>query len=212
MRGNKSLIVMRHSRARNSKSVRRGTSLIQMLVVITALGFLTTTVITTIVSMMRAQGRAAGVWVVHHQWLKLTDDWRRDAHAATSAEIIRQDNAPAFVLRSALGSHSVTYVAGKNEVLRRETDGDKLVRTETYRLPDWNIRFEAAPSKTSTVPSPVTSLAVNQLVKLICTHPNAPRPTPTTDVPLREDVQLAVIGRDHRFEKLITETKTEKPE
>ena len=188
--------------ARLAKSVRRGTSLIHMLVVITMLGFLTTAVITTMVTMMRAQGRAAGVWVVHHQWLRLTDDWRRDAHAALSAEITQQDNAPAFVLRSADVTHRITYVANKNGVTRRETDGDKLVRTETYRLPDWKVRFEAA----------TKTLSVNQAAKLICQHPNAPRPTPKTEVPLREDSQLAVIGRDHRFEKTNSETETKKPE
>ena len=91
--------------ARLTKSLRRGTSLIHMLVVITSLGFLTTTVITTMVTMMRSQGRAAGVWVVHHQWLKLTDHWRRDALAALSAEITQQDNASAFVFRSNDASH-----------------------------------------------------------------------------------------------------------
>ncbi|MCX7421260.1 MAG: hypothetical protein NT013_17200 [Planctomycetia bacterium] len=181
---------------------RRGTSLIHMLVVITSLGFLTTAVITTMVSMMRAQGRAAGVWVMHHQWLQLTDDWRRDAHAALSAEITLQDNVPTFVLQSAAATHRVTYVANKNEVIRRETDGDKLVRTETYRLPNWNVRFEAD----------AKSLTTNQPAKLICQHPNSPRPTPTTPVPLREDTQLAVIGRDHRFEKTSSETETKKPE
>jgi hypothetical protein len=177
---------------------RRGTSLIHMLVVITSLGFLTTAVITTMVTMMRAQGRAAGVWVVHHQWLKLTDDWRRDAHAALSAEITQQDSAPAFVLRSANAAQRITYVVGKRDVTRRETDGDKLIRTETYRLPDWNIRFEAD----------VKTLTTNQTAKLICQHPNAPRPTSTTPVPLREDAQLAVIGRDHRFEKTNSEPES----
>ncbi len=180
-----------------TKSLRRGTSLIHMLVVITSLGFLTTTVITTMVTMMRSQGRAAGVWVVHHQWLKLTDHWRRDAHAALSAEITQQDNASAFVFRSNDASHRITYVVGRREVTRRETNGDKLIRTETYRLPDWNVRFEAD----------AKSLATNQLAKLICQHPNSPRPTPTTPVPLREDTQLAVIGRDHRFEKTSPELK-----
>lgn len=182
---------------RCTATLRRGTSLIHMLVVITSLGFLTTAVITTMVTMMRAQARAAGVWVVHHQWLRLTDDWRKDAHAAIGAEIIQQDNSPAFVLRSANAAHRISYVVGKSEVTRRETNGDKLVRTETYRLPDWSIRFE----------SDSKSLATNQLVKLICQHPNSPRPTPTTPVPLREDTQLAVIGRDHRFEKTSSESK-----
>ena len=182
----------------------RGTSLIQMLVVITTLGFLSTAVITTMVSMMRAQGRAAGVWVVHHQWLRLTDDWRRDAHSAVSAEITQQNDSPAFVLRSSSATHRVTYLAGKGEVTRRETDGDKVLRTETYRLPDWTVRFEAS-SASAEQPQ---SLSVNQTVQMICRRPNAPRPTPKTSVPLREDSQLAVIGRDHRFEKPIVETKS----
>ena len=204
----------------------RGTSLIQMLVVITTLGFLSTAVITTMVSMMRAQGRAAGVWVVHHQWLRLTDDWRRDAHAAMSAEITQQNDSPAFVLRSSSASHRITYLAGRGEVTRRETDGDKLLRTETYRLPDWTVRFEASSTSAEqqssesnprsrsretsirTLTSSATLLSVNQTVQMICRHPNAPRPTPKTSVPLREDSQLAVIGRDHRFEKPIAETKS----
>ncbi|HLQ45951.1 MAG TPA: hypothetical protein VK137_14525, partial [Planctomycetaceae bacterium] len=51
-------------------------------------------------------------------------------------------------------------------------------------------------------------LSANQAVRMIAQRPNAPRPTPRTSVPLREDSQLAVIGRDHRFEKPVPETKT----
>ena len=124
--------------------------------------------------------------------------------SAVSAEITQQNDSPAFVLRSSSATHRVTYLAGKGEVTRSETDGDKVLRTETYRLPDWTVRFEAS-SASAEQPQ---SLSVNQTVQMICRRPNAPRPTPKTSVPLREDSQLAVIGRDHRFEKPIVETKS----
>ena len=176
--------------------VRAGVTLTQMLVVIALTGVITTAAITTIITMLRLEGRTTQMWLSQQSLLRLSDDFRSDAHAAKFAEITTQNGAPALVLQDNTEStRSVTYLVAEHQVTRRETDGDKLLRTEVYRLPDSVVQFESTSAKN--VPPRLTS---GESVRLTCRRPNAPPINQRTSPPLHDEHVVAVIGRDHRFE------------
>ncbi len=181
----------------SSRAARAGVTLTQMLVVIALTGVITTAAITTIITMLRLEGRTTQVWLSQQTLLRLSDDFRSDAHAAKSAEIITQNAAPTVIFQSSLeATRSVTYLVADHLVTRRETDGDKLLRTEVYRMPDSQVTFGSANSKDEP-----PRLATGETVQLTCRRPNAPPINQRTPPPLHDEHIVAVIGRDHRFEK-----------
>ena len=185
------------STALDSARPRTGVTLTQMLVVIALTGVITTAAITTIITMLRLEGRTTQVWLSQQTLLRLSDDFRSDAHAAKFAEITTQNDAPAVIFQSSReATKSVTYLVAEHQVTRRETDGDKLLRTEVYRLPESFVRFDSTSSKN--VPPRLTS---GESVQLTCRRPNAPPINQRTPPPLHDEQVVAVIGRDHRFEK-----------
>lgn len=176
---------------------RAGVSLTQMLVVIALTGVITTAAITTIITMLRLEGRTTQTWLSQQSLLRLSDDFRSDAHAAKSVEITTQNNAPAVIFQNSREvTKSVTYLVAEQQVTRRETDGDKLLRTEVYRLPDSQVTFGSTTSKND--PPRMTT---GETVRLTCRRPNAPPMNQRTPPPLHDEHIVAVIGRDHRFEK-----------
>ncbi len=191
------LEVRRVSTALDSARPRAGVTLTQMLVVIALTGVITTAAITTIITMLRVEGRTTQVWLSQQSLLRLSDDFRSDAHAAKFAEIATQNGAPALIFQGHTETtKSVTYLVAEHQVTRRETDGDKLLRTEVYRLPDSQVTFGSTTSKND---SPRTT--TGETVQLNCRRPNAPPINQRTPPPLHDEHVIAVIGRDHRFEK-----------
>ncbi len=176
---------------------RAGVTLTQMLVVIALTGVITTAAITTIITMLRLEGRTTQMWLSQQTLLRLSDDFRSDAHAAKFAEITTQNGAPALIFQDKSEStKSVTYLVVQHQVTRRETDGDKLLRTEVYRLPDSQVTFGSTTSKNDP-----PRMATGETVQLTCRRPNAPPMNQRTSPPLHDEHVVAVIGRDHRFEK-----------
>ncbi len=184
-------------RGRGNCFGRAGITLTQMLVVIALTSVITMAAITTIVTMLRLEGRTTQVWMSQQTLLRLSDDFRSDAHAAKVAEITTQNDAPAVIFQSSAEStKSVTYLVAKHQVTRRETDGDKLLRTEVYRLPDNEVTFGSTTSKNDP-----PRIQAGETVQLICRRPNTPQINQRTPPPLHDEHVVAVIGRDHRFEK-----------
>ncbi|MFM9962124.1 MAG: hypothetical protein ACKV2Q_12965 [Planctomycetaceae bacterium] len=178
-------------------AARAGITLTQILVVISLTSVITMAAITTIISMLRQEGRTTQVWLSQQTLLRLSDDFRNDTHAARIAEITTQNNAPALIfLGSTETTKSVTYLVTEHQVTRRETDGDKLLRTESYRLPDSQVTFDSSPSRNDS-----SRLTTGETVRLTCRRPNAPPINQRTPPPLHDEHILAVLGRDHRFEK-----------
>ncbi len=182
---------------------RRGVSLVHLLIVITCTGIITTAAITTIISMIRSHGRVAGNWLPQYQLLRLTEALRQDTHAARIADITTQDNAPLLTLKTSSSStRRVTYLASHNEVIRTETDGDKSLNSEAYRLPDWTVRFEPV----STVKP--SSITVGQSLTLTCEH-FAPNSSTAKDIGNRvRDRVIVTLGLDHRHANAATTEAT----
>lgn len=181
-----------------SRSPRsHGLTLIQMLVVISVLGVLSTAAITMVITTMHTEALAASVWNNDRQFLRLTNDWRKDVHAAQFAKVDRQNDQPTVIFKAeSAATRTVSYVVQSNHVQRRETDGERLLRTETYRLPDWQLTF-ASPGSTAAE----ALLKSGDVLQLTCLRPYSTRLQSNITQPRREDHIVAVIGRDHRFEK-----------
>ena len=188
-----------HTSPRMSR--RAGITLTQMLVVIALTSVITTAAISVVITMLRLEGRTMQVWMTQQTLLKLGEDFREDAHAAQSAEITTQNEAPVLIFRSeGATSKAVSYVASESQVVRRETDGDKLLRTETYRLPEGNVRFDGGSTSNE---SP--RLILGQSARLVCRRPNVEAINRHTPAPRRDEDVIAVLGRDRRFVKRVTE-------
>ena len=180
---------------------RSGITLTQLLVVIALTSVITTAAISIIITMLRLEGRTMQVWMTQQTLLQLGDDFREDAHAAQFAEISTQIQTTTLIFRSgAADAKSVTYVATENQVIRRETDGDKLLRTETYRLPEGEVLFGGIGSGDESL-----RLSFGQSVRLICRRPNVEAINRRTPAPRHDEYFIAVLGRDHRWEKRATE-------
>lgn len=175
---------------------RAGITLTQMLVVIALTSVITTAAISVIISMLRLEGRTLQIWMTQQTLLQLGRDFCEDVHAAQSAEITTQNQAPTVIFRNGgAATKVVTYVALENQVTRRETDGDRLLRMETYRLPEAEFRFTAVGSRDEPRVIP------GQLMSLICRRPNVEAINRRTPAPRHDEHVIAVLGRDHRFEK-----------
>ncbi len=175
---------------------RLGVTLTQMLVVIAITSVITSAAISIIITMLRLEGRTMQVWMTQQSLLQLREDFRADAHAAQSAEITTQNAAPTLIFRSGSLSKSVTYVATESQVTRHERDGDKTLRTETYRLPESQVRFRGIGSEDES-----SRLNLGQDVQLICRRANAEAINYHTPAPTHDEHVVAVLGRDQRFEK-----------
>ena len=187
---------MRH-RTSSSPHRRSGITLTQMLVVVSLTSAITMAAISVIITMMRLEGRTMQGWMTQQTLRQLGDDFREDAHAAQSAEITTQKAGPTVIFRSgSANAKSVTYVAIENRVIRRETDGEQLPRIETYRLPEGKVRFDGVSANQESL-----SLSVGQSVRLTCRRPNVSAIKPHTSAPKHDEQIIAVLGRNHRWEK-----------
>lgn len=173
---------------------RSGITLTQMLVVMALTSVITTSAISLVITMMRLEGNTIQVWMTQRTFLQLSQDFRKDAHAAQFAEITQQNELPVLIFRNE--PKSVTYVATVGQVTRRETDGDKLLRTETYRIPESNVWFE----RTGSSEDP-PRIGTGQSVRMTCRRPNQESINRRTTAPRHDERIVAVVGRDHRFEK-----------
>lgn len=191
---------MRHHASQKTHR-RSGITLTQMLVVIALTSVITTAAISVVITMLRLEGRTMQVWMTQQTLLQLGGDFREDAHASQSAEITTQNQAPALIFRNGTSdSRIVTYLASENQVVRRETDGDKLLRTETYRFPEGEIQFGGIGTGDES-----RRLSLGQSVRMTCRRPNVEAINRRTPAPRHDEHVIAVLGRDHRFEKRAAE-------
>jgi hypothetical protein len=176
---------------------RRGTTLIQLLVVISLIAVLSSLTVSTVISVLQTEANAVAAMVADNQFVRLANDWDEDVASARFVRLTRQIDQPVAILGYDQGEvHLVTYVAMTDRVVRHETDGKRLIRTETYRLPEWSVSFDSP--KPDVVEQ---SLVTGQSVRLICHRPLSVQRVPKSLRSHRDEQVIAVVGRDHRHEK-----------
>ncbi len=163
--------------------MRRGYSLIELIVVMTVGATLVGIAVTLLGTLLQADRAVRSHHEQNAMLDRLAERFRRDAHAAEGPPAVEKnaEGEPAwrFVLPD---GHDVWYVLSSAEVVREERNGKAIVRQESYLLPEDCVVAVA-----------VADSAVPSIVSLLI----AP-----ADVSLRPGHEIridAALGRDHRF-------------
>jgi len=169
----------------------RGYTLIETLAVITIGAALAGFAVVLLQALLRGQSAAKDAQQRVVIFRRLSDDFRRDVHAAREAE----PDASGLRLRGfspGCGARSVRYEVQASEILRVEEREDGAGRRESYFLPE---SFSASFRRETAGP-----------LRLIVLTPQPPEESSLA--PLFSTSVEAVLGKDHRFEK---ETEEEQP-
>ena len=156
---------------------RRAFSLIEMLVVIAVSGVLMSVALTTLYTLMQAESSGRDHVSQAATVARLADQFRSDVHAALRP-IVSEAQAKDQWQFALAKDTAVTYKAFPGEVQRHEQVAGKLVRQESYLLPD-DSTADAVPVMAGLVISP-------------------PRSASAAGREIRVD---AALGIDHRFAK-----------
>ncbi|MBX3411703.1 MAG: prepilin-type N-terminal cleavage/methylation domain-containing protein [Pirellulales bacterium] len=171
--------------ATQRRVVRRGTTLIEMVVSIAIISAIFGVAATLFGFLLT--GRGDGRRTLEQQIVegRLVEQFRRDVHEATHAEAFDQEGSPRLKLTQA-DERTVEYRYEQGELARRETQAGKPVRLENYGLPrESAVRFALEPSGDRT------------LVRLEWTEESASRGMPSagTSAAQRHEV-IALVGRN----------------
>jgi hypothetical protein len=163
----------------------RGFTLIEMVAIITISAALAGIAVVLLQVLLTGQRAAKAAQEHAAIFRRLADDFRRDVHAAREAE----PGESALTLRGfspGSGGRRVRYEIHANEVLRCEEGENGPDRRESYFLP-----------KTCSAAFRQKTELSAQVIALTPVPPaeSPPEAFPTTSVE-------AVLGRDHRFEKV----------
>jgi prepilin-type N-terminal cleavage/methylation domain-containing protein len=161
---------------------RRGVSLVEMIVVITVGSALVGIAVTMLAALMRAENRGQGRAAETASLIRLADQFRRDAHAATSLPAPDGQKAGTWKLDLA-GGRSVEYAAEPGAIVRRERTVAKAVCEESFALPE---NYAATIASSNNAGQTTVTLVV--------------APAPGTAGAAWQWRVEAVLGRDHRFE------------
>jgi prepilin-type N-terminal cleavage/methylation domain-containing protein len=165
--------------------MRRGYSLIEMVVVMTVGATMLGIAVTLLGALMQAERTGRAHIGQNGVFNRLADQFRRDVHAADGPVVAAKSKAgqPAWRFDMVKG-RSVWYIPGDEEIVREERIGHILVRRESCSLPEDCCATITTDAKAS---PPIVRLTI------------AP-----TDASLRPGHEIridAVPGRDHRFVK-----------
>jgi type II secretory pathway pseudopilin PulG len=164
---------------------RRGTTLIEMLVLITLIGVVLTGTATTLVMLLRIERQVRTDQEQHRTLANLTGQWRADAHAAIAAG----------------ATDSCDFILADGRAIRYSFAAPRIVR-EVRRDGDIVHRDAFVLSNHAQVAFSVTGDVTHQLVRLAIT-PSA-EPAPAYAAPVRPALVEAVLnlhGQDSVVEK-----------
>ncbi len=131
------------SLAAGQRSGRRGWTLIELLLLITATTILSVTGATVVCVLMAAERSGAEAVVVERSLSRLAQRLRSDLHAAEAAEVQSGDGAAAEALDVQLsGGRRVLYTSRPGEVTREVIEGEAVRERDGFRLPNGESRFE----------------------------------------------------------------------
>ncbi len=177
---------------------RRGVSLIELMVVIAVITILFGMVGVVFHRLFLSEQNAMRAALTERTVSRLSDQFRRDVHAATTVERLegvdggqasRLILTPRSDSTAANARTSISYVILRGEVIRELFAGEQQISREVYRLPDCRIGIPGTTNETDNV---MVSLVVERQGSTITPQPRAVRPW-------RSLVIEAALARDHRF-------------
>lgn len=179
----------------HSLSVRRGVSLIELMIAIGLGGVILTLGIGLLHLLLRTDDNLHSSLKRRQTVSQLSDAFRRDVHAARDVKRVWQQDTDEFkgLSLQLATDHEVKYTADDHILIRTETRNQETLQTARFRFsPGSEILFESPTPK---------DLAI--VIRNPNTSPNSPRVIDPR-APRRELRIQAVVGRDHRFEKTAT--------
>ncbi|MDZ4783864.1 MAG: prepilin-type N-terminal cleavage/methylation domain-containing protein [Planctomycetia bacterium] len=121
---------------------RRGTSLLEMAIVISILTVLLSAAAMLLASLVMHTGRQRSTYHEAQVTTRFAAALRRDVHEAVAIDVSAADTTPARLQLTLPGDERVEYVVGVSGVERLLRNGDEVRQTELYRLPDLDaMRF-----------------------------------------------------------------------
>ena len=169
--------------------MRRGLTLIEMVVTISVAAVLTGLAISVLLVMYRAERSGRTQLAQANSLERLADQFRQDVHAALG-ETVATEKEPQHWRFDLPEKRIVQYKIANGAIAREESSDSKDVRRESYTLPKDST---VAVSVDRTANPPVVSLTI---------EPN--RDSLRPHYPLRVD---ALLGRDLRFSERRKEGK-----
>lgn len=131
----------------SQRSSRGGFTLMEMLLVITAIAALSATGAVLIGLLMSAESRGTEEFVVQTTMSRLARQLRTDVHGAVSADVTAAGDAADAQLNLQLGDEStVRYVAEEGLVIRELDRGGNGRSRDEYVLPEGTSRFVTVPA------------------------------------------------------------------
>jgi hypothetical protein len=182
--------VARELHAAGNLCGRRGWTLIELLLVITATTILSVTGATILCVLMAAERCGAETVIVERSLTRLALRLRSDLHAAEAAEVRSGDGAAAeFLDVQHSGGRRVRYACRPDEVTRDVFEGETVRERDGFRLPGGESRFEGVDDG-----APLAFVHRRPQERLIETGGDR-----VQAAPLREVRIEAVVGWDRRF-------------
>jgi len=182
---------------------RSGTTLVEMLVVMSLAAVMMGVSVCTIHFLLDAEHEATRAVRFNTSVARLTQAFRNDIHAARQVELpAAEDGKPARLIATVDGG-LVRYEIDVHQVTRIETEGEKPAHREAYYFPAHSrIRFEQRPDGDRTAENKTgQKLVVVQIDMAAGGTGTREVPSLGRDEPKRHLAIEAVLGRDHRFEK-----------
>lgn len=125
---------------RATSTRRRATSLVEMMVVLAVSAAIFGIAGTLLFSLLTGRGDGRKNLERQIDQMRLTEQFRRDVHAADAAEVPAEEPQLQLMLP---GERSVDYRFANQQLQRCEKQRDQVVRYETYRLENaTEVRFE----------------------------------------------------------------------
>ncbi|MFG0294580.1 MAG: type II secretion system protein J [Maioricimonas sp. JB045] len=133
------------NRRRTSPSTRRrGWTLIEMVLVVTATSVLSALGISVIMLLMRMEQTGTIALARQRAASRLALQLQADGHEATSVELVNDDDAPTRVKLTLPGGQNITWSSDDDTITRTVSDGDSKPRHSVFQFPDGSARWTLA--------------------------------------------------------------------
>lgn len=129
-------------------SRRRGTSLVESVVVISLVSLVLALSATMLIASFRAHERAVAREDLQRSFARLARRLRTDAHAASSAEMLPDKDA-AGVRLSLPEGRTIAYEAGRGEVVRTVRRDEAVEHRDVFALAGFDAKLSLAPADQS---------------------------------------------------------------
>ena len=172
---------------------RSGTTLVEMLIVISVASVMLGVSVCTIHVLLEAEHEASRSVRFNASVARLAQAFRGDIHASRLVELPVPDAGNPIVLIASADGGQIRYELDAHQATRIETEGGQQVHRETYHFPlHSRMRFEHLPDQ---------KLVLLEIDMAVAGSGTRAIPSAAADGPKRRLTIEAALGRDHRFER-----------